>query len=324
MKQHVMVLVAAFCGAAWCAPITSTEEFFQHEVKKGESISLICIDYYGRYTPEMAKAIMKENADVKDINVIFPGQALKLRNPSYKSETPAQAHPLFERTVHAVQGVVTCVEGSAQVTPKAAKQKQKLTVNTIVSPGDVIWTGPDGRVELIINRETVVRMRENTRMTVEAFRDSDKNAGKTRVGFSIGSVWTKMKKFRDKISRFELEMPTAIAGVHGTVYQATIDKDSSSEVKVFTGEVAVKNNPACRAGQSGSASEVAGPQEVGGPSEVSLEEWVSIVREMQKIRIDKKGKPRQVENFKSNETDAWETWNRERDRRVAELFLESE
>jgi len=313
-----------WCGAYAAAKIDPAEQFFQYTVKKGETVSLICIDYYGRYTAMMGKSLTKENSSVKDINLIFPGQILKLYNPDFKPQKASAAEPLFEKKVDATQGVVTYVEGEVIVTPKAAKQKQKCVANTVVYPGDVIQTAATGRVELIINRETVVRIRENTRLTVDAFRDMEKNEGKTRMGFSLGSVWAKMKKFKDKMSRFELELPTAIAGVHGTVYQASVDKDSSAEVKVYTGEVAVKNNPSMSSAEKGAGvGEVSGPGEVGGPSEVSMDQWVSIVHDMQKIRIDKKGKPRAIEAFKKNDADSWEQWNTERDKRIDELFEET-
>jgi hypothetical protein len=187
----------------------------------------------------------------------------------------------------------------------------------------MVQTMKNGRVEIIINRETVVRMRENTRLTIENFRDNRNNTGKSRVGFSLGTVWTKMKKFKDKISRFDLELPTAIAGVHGTVYEASVAKDTSAEVKVFDGEVAVSGaSKGTGAAAAGSAQEVRGPDEVAGPDEVSLEQWVQIVREMQKIRIDKKGNLQALESFKKDREDSWERWNEERDQRISEIFAE--
>jgi phage tail protein X len=318
------LLVLLCCCVYGAKTMDPAEQFFEYTVKKGETVSLICIDYYGRYTAAMGKALAKENPSVKDINVIFPSQVLKLHNPDYKPQQ-AVATPLFEKKVAATQGVVTYVEGDVMLTPKGGKTKQKCLPNTLVYPGDVVQTAANGRVEIIVNRETVIRVRENTRLAVDEFRDAEKNEGKTRMGFSLGSVWAKMKKFKDKMSRFELELPTAIAGVHGTVYQASVDKDSSAEVKVYAGEVAVKNNPAMTSGSANAGvGEVSGPGVVGGPSEVSMDQWVSIVHDMQKIRIDKKGKPKAVESFKKNEADSWEQWNSERDKRIAELFEETE
>jgi len=322
MKELACLIVIAWYTAVFSfQPSDSTQRYFRHSVKKGETVSLICIDLYGRYTNEMGKVILKENPSVKNINVIFVGQDLQMHNPAFKAASAAKKEELFEKKISFTQGVVTYVEGDVWMFPKGASAKQQCNPNTIVNPGDVIRTGANGRAELIINRETVVRIKENTKLVVEAFRDNEKNTGKTQIGFSVGSVWAKMKKFKDKISRFDLELPTAIAGVHGTVYEATIGNDSSSEVKVFAGEVAVKNNPAIT-GQS--EGEVAGPGEVSGPSEVSMEQWVSIVRDMQKISIDKKGNPRPVEQFKRNEVDSWEQWNYQRDKRIAQMFEETE
>jgi hypothetical protein len=164
-------------------------------------------------------------------------------------------------------------------------------------------------------------MKEDTRLTIETFRRNAKKKGKTRMSFSVGSVWSKVKRFKDKVSRFELELPTAIAGVHGTVYQARIAGDASAEVKVYNGSVAVRNNPSAPSRTAG-VHEVSGPDEVPGPHEVSVEEWIRIVRDMQKVTIDKNGEPSSPQSFSRNPQDDWERWNAERDKRIAEMFAE--
>lgn len=329
MKKIRFFTEMALCGGIIfllvnAATTGTSNQFIEHIVKKGETISLICIDYYGYFKPEYCTIILSDNPFIKDANLIFPGQKLRLRNPDYKPETAESAPPVIEKKLQATQGVVTYVEGDVFITPTFDKQRRKLASNTVIYPGDMVQTLKNGRIEIIINRETVVRMRENTRLIVENLRDNQNNTGKTSVGFSLGTVWTKMKKFRDKVSRFDLELPTAIAGVHGTVYEASVAKDTSAEVKVFDGEVAVSG--AAKAGKdtvASEAQEVRGPDEVAGPDEVSLEQWVQIVREMQKIRIDKKGKPQAVESFKKDRGDSWERWNEERDQRIAEIFAEN-
>jgi hypothetical protein len=268
--------------------------------------------------------ILSDNPSIKDINLIYPGQRLKLRNPAFRSDSAGDgAAPMAEQAAAVSQGVVTYVEGSAIIMPKAAAAKQRLTSNTVVFPGDVIQTMDGGKVELIINRETVVRLRERTRLVLNEFRDAKTASGATRVGFSIGSLWTKMKKFREKAARFELELPTAIAGIHGTVYEATVNRDTSSEVKVFEGEVAVSGGGAKAGGRTERNYEIDGPVEVAGPEEVTLEEWVRIVGRMQRVIIDADGKPREVKPFQKAPDDAWEAWNGRRDVRIAELFKEN-
>lgn len=296
---------------------------FAHKIKKGESVSLICIDYYGRYTPQMGDAIKKENPSITNINIIHTGNTLQLQKPHAPSKKKTPSATLFEKKAAVTQGVVTCVQGGASLIKKGSSTRSKLKVNTLVYPGDVLETDAKGRVEIIVNRESVLRMKENTRLTLDAFRDKGKKKGATSCNLKGGTLWTKVKKFTDKICRFELSLPTAVAGVYGTVYQTSLASDSSAEVKVYSGEVAVKNQPQTpKTTTSGELEEVAGPGEVAGPHEVSMEEWTQIVRAMQKITIGKDGTPSEVTSFEKEPASSWEQWNEERDKRIAELFSE--
>jgi hypothetical protein len=307
---------------------------FNHNVKRGETVSLLCIQYYGYWSTQLGQAFKKLNPQLTDINVIDVGQKLVFANPVTKqsAKAPAAKAPvaqqaaaaaqpsLFERRTKATQGVVTCLVGTATLTPKGRSTSQPLTVNQQLYPGDKIVTGPAGRVEIIINRESVVRLDVNTRLTIEAFRDNETQQGKTRMDFSQGTVWAKIRNYRDLISRFELELPTAIAGVHGTVYQTTVQPDSTAQVKVFTGEVAVSNRPAQPQSSGAALSEISGPSEIAGPSEVSVEQWTQLVRNMQQLYIGKDGSHSLPQQFQKNPQSDWERWNEERDERIAEMF----
>lgn len=330
---HSFVLLITVLSICF-ADDNSTNGFINHTVKKGESVSLICIDYYGYYSKELGTAFKKDNPLIKDINVIAPGQTLRFRSPGTAQAKTAESAPpattddsLFVKKVAAQQGVVTFVEGTVTLFRKGVNTGENLLVNTIITPGDKIKTSTNGRAEIIINRETVVRLQEKSMITIEAYRNIGKARGKTKIGFSAGTVWTKMKKFQDKISRFELELPNAVAGVHGTVYQTSVNADKSSEVKVFTGEVSIQGKSggpsASRPGRGKGVQEVAEPTEVAGPTEVDLETWVRIVKSMQKVVIDKNGNASAARPFSPDTTNAWESWNRERDTRIQEMFEEN-
>lgn len=325
IRYIMLVMVCGLCAIGYTGE--NDQDYILHDIKKGESISLICIDYYGHYSNEMGNALKALNPSVKNLNVIYSGDKLKLTKPvsaasvSNKNDTPS----LFEKKMNITQGVVTCIIGKVSITRKGGSLKVSLTVNSLVYPGDVIETAPDGRVEIIVNRESVMRMKENTRLTLGEFRDKQNNKGKTTCDIKDGTLWTKVKKFADKISRFELSLPTAVAGVYGTVYETSVAKDSSAEVKVYSGEVSVQNQAhAANASETGTLTEIAGPSEVQGPQEVTMETWIQIVRSMQKISIDKKGTPSQVTPFTKQSASSWEQWNEERDKRISELFVEKE
>ena len=124
-------------------------------------------------------------------------------------------------------------------------------------------------------------------------------------------------------SRFELEMPTAIAGVHGTIYQTTVNSDSSAEVKVYDGEVEVSGKKRETEKKPVKPKVMTRPFEVSGPRQVTMEEWTQIVRAMQSIRIDSDGVPSDPAGFEKAPDDDWEKWNEERDKRIAEMFSEN-
>ena len=322
-KSIGLIGVTVVIALVFIAAITdqSDETYIHHKVKKGETVSLLCIEIYGYYSSDLGAAVAKDNPSIEDINLIYVGQKLQFRKPdTATAEKDQEDVPVFHKKVDATQGVITYVEGKANITKKESGSSEKLLPNVVVHPGDVIKTGDNGRVELIINRESVVRMKENTELTIEAFRDLKKKEGKTSLNFSIGSVWSKLKKFKDKISRFELELPTAIAGVHGTVYQTTVNSDKSAEVKVYNGEVAVSGKPEKKVIKSTKLHEIQPPHEIAGPREVSMKEWTKIVRAMQSIKIDKNGVATDPSSFKKAPDDSWEKWNEERDKRIAEMF----
>ena len=60
-----------------------------------------------------------------------------------------------------------------------------------------------------------------------------------------------------------------------------------------------------------------------GMSRIGSNVQVHIVKNMERIVIDKKGKPKPVEAFAADPCDAWELWNKQRDERIAQMFGEA-
>ncbi len=98
----------------------------------------------------------------------------------------------------------------------------------------------------------------------------------------------------------------------------SVDQDSSTELKVYSGEVRITNAPEKTNLQPLNIGlhEIEGPREIAGPREVSMQEWVYIVKNMQRIILDKQGKITQVGNFNLNDKEEqsdWVKWNLQRD-----------
>ncbi len=309
---------AALCAVLGVALAATSRKHIVRTVQPGETVSLLCIELYGYYNAALGERVRTLNPSLKDINVIRPGDRLTFAAPGVAVDN----EPAIERKLKVTQGVVTLVEGTAEL--RRDGESSTLTANSLVEPGDVIHTGADTRLEMVINRESVVRIGPLTRVSLEQLRDAEKEAGTTRVGSERGTIWTRVRKFKDRLSRFQLELPTAIAGVHGTVYQTKVNEDSSAEVKVYDGEVRVKGREKKSAGGRGGRgrSEVPGPSEIPGPHEVTMSEWTQIVRSQQRIWIDKKGKPSSPKSFAADPDDEWEQWNLARDRLLENVLSE--
>lgn len=148
-----------------------------------------------------------------------------------------------------------------------------------LAEGDQFCTRSESFAEVSYHNGALLRMDENSKITIVKL--SEKGA---KTSTPIGNVWVNAQKLVAGKKEFELSTPTATAAIRGTVFQMTAAADSSTDVSVFDGKVAVGPNGKDSSGASTPADypsqdrfEVNGPEEVPPPFEVSLEEWRTIV-----------------------------------------------
>lgn len=305
-------------GAGQDVANVGVSEVVTHTVRPGESVSLICIDYYGRFRGCMGDVIRKLNPGVEDLSELTPGVVLRLPRPRQSSSVNSDPTRLFGRNVSAVQGVVTHVAGKAFLLPDSQGAKTPLHSNTIVYPGDVVETADRGRVELVINREIVVRIDENSRIRIKRFRNKKPHHETSLIGLSAGRAWVKVKEFTDGAGRFRLELPAAVAEVHGTVYGAAVRRAGMTDLRVYRGTVAVRSaqnhqTPLAFDAKGGERSVAAGPKE----------NWTRIVHSNQRVLIGRDGRAPEVVSVSGKEQAEWTAWNENRDARISQLFLEN-
>lgn len=173
---------------------------------------------------------------------------------------------------------ISQLEGKAELMRVAADGWRPLRPNMPLQVGDQLYTRAESFVEITYSTGAVLRMDENTRLTITALSET---AVKNVAG--LGTVWVNMKKLVAHGKEFEVASPTATAAIRGTAFAMNTGKDSTTSVSVYDGTVAVGPKSSDKAPDSPPASmfegshEVPGPQEIPGPYEVSLDEWVSIV-----------------------------------------------
>ena len=185
-------------------------------------------------------------------------------------------------------------------------------IATPLFAGDVIEVGGSGKLEIVFTDESVVRLGEHTKFTMEAGQD------KRALKLKMGKTWSKVKKLKDK-SQLEVRTPTAVAGVRGTTFRVDVDPEENTDVGVYNGEVSVAPviDKAKKKKSEGGLREIKAPfAQVEPPMhEVSQDEWMVILKNMQSISIGKDGKKNipKAMNLDEDMKDPWLKWNMERD-----------
>lgn len=177
--------------------------------------------------------------------------------------------------------VVDSITGSAKLIRDGEGAPLSLKVGQLVHAGDVIRTGPDGSVELRWARwagAMRIKIGPNTKFTVKrAVTNRSTGVEESRLRVDEGSIWVRLRRALAGKSKFEVETPTAVAAVRGTIFRVTVRSDGTSEVSVWKGTVSVEAGKGGAVTVSDGASVVVGQAVGGGPepmSEAEQEEWL--------------------------------------------------
>jgi hypothetical protein len=134
---------------------------------------------------------------------------------------------------------------------KAGEFKETSAIEGMaVSQGDQIRTADDGLVTLIFGDGTETMLDANTKLLVSQLEQS-KESSKTSFSLVAGKVWNKVKYLLNANDRYDVETPTTVMGVRGTLFLSEVVPGTSrSKVAVFDGVVGDKLNMFFSAGDS--------------------------------------------------------------------------
>ncbi len=217
------------------------------------------------------------------------------------------------------KGLVTYTAGRVKKKPVNEDEWKNAAKDTTVLSGDRVRTYQRSRAELELLKLDIIRMAPETIIDiVKLYEETKSKIKETQISLEKGDIWASVNKKKDN-AKFNISAPIAVAAITGTVLRMGVTADSITILKVYNGEVQITNAPERTdlVPKTIGVHEVPGPYEVPGPHEVSVEEWIYIVRNMQKIVIDNKGKVKEVGEFSKNDKDertSWIKWNLERDK----------
>jgi ferric-dicitrate binding protein FerR (iron transport regulator) len=216
---------------------------------------------------------------------------------------------------------VSFLTGKAWVKQEQDAPEVPLAADSRVSPGNVVRTGKDSRLEVELPDGSFLRFDENTSFVVLASAYVEKEQRReVRVRMILGKAWARVSRLLLGKGRFAISTPTAVAGVRGTVYRINLNRDRSAVVKVYDGEVEVRRRAQEQAQTSGPAP-LEKPHPVAGPHPVSMEQWVYIVGALQQINIRPDGTAEKPFRFDIEaDLNDWVRWNQMRDERIREMM----
>ena len=178
--------------------------------------------------------------------------------------------------------------------------------------GDAVRTAVESRLEVKMGEEGVlVRIDESTELEISSRSLQEWRGPGTKAKLKRGRLWSNVQRLAADRENLTIETPTVLAAVRGTVFRFDIPDSVTTMLRVYEGEVEVRENPI----PPGGALRVVGPpQEVAPPAEVSAQQWLELVTANQQL-IFTYGQDPVITEFDPNQ-DAqldWVTWNQQRD-----------
>ncbi|MBN2414788.1 FecR domain-containing protein [bacterium] len=217
------------------------------------------------------------------------------------------------------KGVVTYSDGQVKRKPLTDELWQSAPVKTEILSGDKIRTYRQSRAEIDLAQLDIVRLAPQTIIDIlKLYEETEEKKLKTQINLEQGEIWANVHKVQME-TEFDISSPVSAAAITGTVLRLKVAADSTTQLKVYTGEVRITNAPENRTLTPTSVvpHQIEAPHEIPGPVEVSVEEWLYIVKQMEQITFDKSGKIVSKGKFNTNDYDeknTWVQWNRQRDR----------
>jgi len=156
-----------------------------------------------------------------------------------------------------------------------------LEVGRLVHTGDIVRVGPDSSVELRWARWAGgmrIKLESDTTFVVaKATVNRSTGEEESQLRVEKGTVWIRLRRALTGKSKFEVETPTAVAAVRGTVFQVSVEESGISLVSVWDGTVDVRAKSGGEFTVSGGATAQIDPSvELGEPrshSPVETAEW---------------------------------------------------
>lgn len=232
-----------------------------------------------------------------------------------------------EQTVQDKKGIVTYIDGQVKRKAISVEEWTGAPVNTEILSGDKVRTFSESRAELDLAQMDIIRLAPRTEIDIiRLYEETREKQVATQIHLAEGEIWGSVGKI-EADTQFDVSAPIAAAAITGTIFRMKVEADSTTQLKVYSGEVQITNaiekkGPAIH---SPVPRQIEGPRQIAPPHEVSVEEWMVIIQSMQQVTIDSRGRIVSQGPFSHkdrDEKDPWVLWNKKRDEIMKNRLLE--
>jgi len=303
----LLIILLAFSISA------SADSVISVKVRPGDTVSYLAFKYLHKYNHTTVKQIKQLNPHIQDLNRIRVGQIVRL--PTSEPQIVEPPALLSKKmAAEASNAVATLVEGRVQMLAAPDNSWQKLTPNAILKTGDKVRVLEEGRLELVLDNRSVLRLAANTTLELKEVERKPKKENYSFTLF-IGKIWTRVTRLVGLGSRYQVETPTAITAVQGTAYDLQVDANQHTRIRVLSGNVQVYNPFAGDFASGQKVPKLIEPTRVPGPTRISRGAWEKVLlRQYQQVTLSARGRS-VISPFDLAEArnDAWVRWNEARD-----------
>lgn len=165
------------------------------------------------------------------------------------------------------------VKGQVFVIEKPGAAKKAAVSGMRVGALAEITTGANGFVKLMTDDGGAVNLAPQTKLVIKELKQDKGGKGKVTVLKNwTGKVFLRTKKMVDKNSRFQIETPTAVAGVRGTIWEVHYN-GKETKVGVFQGAVGLNNQTTLTGLQQATSVNPQAPAQVEKITPAELNAW---------------------------------------------------
>jgi len=175
--------------------------------------------------PAKWRAIAERNR-IENPDLIYPGQTVLI--------------PMSLLKWASSDGTVNFIKGNVEVQSGESREWTPLRLNDRLKEGSRIRTGEESSVEIVFENGDSFLQSPNSNSGLSAARKMDGNHTLYKWFLGAGRTIARIKSATGRESRFEIDTPSSICAVRGTVFRTAVDSTDSTRSEVLQGIVDVE------------------------------------------------------------------------------------